>query len=148
MGMMFQVINTKSHRARGQIRKIGNYRHHFVPARAPENQVMRRIMNDDVVGMIAERTDTERDQQTQPPITETQLAHAERDRRLHCHDRHGDQRSPGIAHHQLANLGMGFDDRSCPTRMRLLRFRLVKGDLHWPSNYCIAAACSNAHFAI
>jgi hypothetical protein len=27
---------------------------------------------------------------------------------------------------------MGFDDRSCPARVRLLRFRLVKGDLHRP----------------
>ena len=87
MGMMFQVINTKSHRAWRQIRKIRDDGHHFVPARAPENQVMRRIVNDDVVGMIAERADAERDQQTDPPITKAQLAHAERDRGLRHYNR-------------------------------------------------------------
>src|SRR4029453_11429867 len=137
MGMMFQVINAKSHRARREVWKICYYRDLFVSARGPENQIMRGIMNNDVVGMIAERADAERDQQTDPPVTETQLAHAERDRRLHYQDRDRDQRSPRIAHHQFANLRMRFDDRSCPPGMRLLRFRLVKGDLHRPSRYCI-----------
>src|SRR5262249_2297760 len=148
MGVMFQVINAKSHRARREIRKIGNDGHHFIPARASENQVVRRIVNDDVVGMIAESADAERDQQTSPPIAETQVAHAERNRSLHCHDRDCDQRSPRIAHHQLANLRMRFDDRSCPPGMRLLRFRLVKRDLHRLSKYCIVAVSSIALFAI
>src|SRR5213076_2797377 len=56
--------NAKSHRAGREIRKIGDDGHHFVPARAPENQVMRGIMNDDVVGVIAERADAKGDQQT------------------------------------------------------------------------------------
>ena len=56
-------------------------------------------MNDDVVGMIAKRADAKGDQQTEPPITEAQLAHAERDCRLHYQNRHRDQRSPRIAHH-------------------------------------------------
>ena len=99
MRMMFQVINTKTHRAGREIRKIGDDGDHFVPARAPENQVMRGIVNDDVIGMITERADAERDQQTEPPITEAQLAHPERDRRLHDHNRDRDQRSPRIAHH-------------------------------------------------
>jgi hypothetical protein len=87
MGMMFQVKNTKSHRSRREIRKISDYRDHFVPTGASENQIMRRIMNDDVVGMIAERADAERDQQADPPIAEAQLAHAERDCRLHHENR-------------------------------------------------------------
>src|SRR6516165_6019546 len=86
MGMMFQVINAKSHSTGREIRKIGDDGQHFVPTWVPENQVVRRIMNDDVVGMIAERTGAESDQQTEPPITEAQLAHAERDGRLHYHD--------------------------------------------------------------
>jgi hypothetical protein len=32
--------------------------------------------------------------------------------------------------------------------VRLLRFRLVKGDLHRPSKYCIEAASSIELFAI
>lgn len=90
MGMMFQMINTKSHRSGREIRKVGDYGDHFVPARAPENQVVRGIVNDDVVGMIAERADAKGDQQTDPPITETQLAHAERDSRLHYQNRDRD----------------------------------------------------------
>ena len=99
MRMMFQVKNTKSHRAWCEVWKIGDDGDHFVPTRASENQVVRRIMNDDVIGMIAERADAEGDQQTDPPITEAQLAHAERDRRLHHENRDCDQRSPRIAHH-------------------------------------------------
>ena len=72
---------------------------HFVPAWVPENKVVRGIVNDDVVGMIAERADAKGDQQTDPPITEAQLAHAERDCRLHYQNRDRDQRSPRIAHH-------------------------------------------------
>src|SRR3982750_1149876 len=109
---------------------------------------MRGIVNDDVVGMIAERTDTKGDQQTEPPITEAQLAHPEGDRGLHYQNRNRDQRSPGVAHHQFANLRMGFDDCSCPARVRLLRFRLVKRDLHGPSKYCIERASSIALFTM
>src|ERR1041385_6464842 len=63
MGMMFQMVHAKAHCTRRKIWKIGNDRHHFIPARAPENQVMCRVMNDDVVGMIPERADAEGDQQ-------------------------------------------------------------------------------------
>src|SRR5262249_57568873 len=88
MGMMFQVINTKSHRAWCEIWKIGDYRHHFVPAGVPENQVMRRIMNDDVVSMIAERAYAEGYQQTDPPIAKPHLPHPEPDPGLHHHNPH------------------------------------------------------------
>ena len=43
---------------------------------------------------------------------------------------------------------MRLDDRPRPPRVRLLRFRLVKCDLHRPTKYCIAAASSIALFAI
>lgn len=148
VGMMLQVINAKSHRARRKVRKIGDDGYHFVPARASENQVMRRIMNDDVVGMIPERADAEGNQYTHPPITETQVAHAKRDRSLHCHDRDRDQRSPRIAHHQFANLRVRFDDRSRPPGMRLLRFRLVERDVHCPSKVLHLAVSSIILFAI
>src|SRR5438034_2324039 len=42
--MMFQMINAKPHRAWREVRKIGNDRHHFVPARTPQNQVVRCVM--------------------------------------------------------------------------------------------------------
>ena len=90
MGMMFQVKNAKSHCTRREIRKVGDDGHHLVPARAPENQIVRGVVDDDVVRMIAERADAKGDQQTDPPITEAQLAHAERDRGLHYHNRYRD----------------------------------------------------------
>src|SRR5215472_4158484 len=34
---------------------------------------------------------------------------------------------------------MRLDDRPCSSRMRLLKFRLVKCDLHRPPRYCIVA---------
>src|SRR5262245_28486863 len=148
MGMMFQMINAKSHRAGREIWKIGDDGHHFVPARAPENQVVRGIVNDDVVGMVAESADEEGDQHADPPVTESQLAHAERDRRLHYQNRDRNQRSPRIAYHQFTNLGMGFDERSRSPGMGLLSIRLVERDLHCLSKYCIAAASSIALFAI
>jgi hypothetical protein len=39
---------------------------------------------------------------------------------------------------------MGLDDRPCPPRMRLIRFRLIKSGLHRPPRYCITAASSIA----
>ena len=90
---------------RREVWKVGDDGDHFVPARVPKNQVVRRVMNDDVVGMIAERADAKGDQQTEPPITEAQLAHAERDRRLHYENRDRDQRSPRIAHHNSRTSG-------------------------------------------
>ena len=74
--MMFQMINTKTHRTRRQIRQIGDDGHHFVPAWIAENQVMRCVMNDHVIGMIRERSDAKRQEQTQPPIAESKLAHS------------------------------------------------------------------------
>jgi hypothetical protein len=59
--MMFQMVNAKPHRAWREIRKISDDGHHFVPARTPQNQVVRCVMNDDVIGMIGERADAKSD---------------------------------------------------------------------------------------
>ena len=121
MRMMFQMINAKPHRARREVRQIGDDGDHFVPARVPENQVMRRVMNDDVIGMISECAHAKCNQQAQPPITETQSPHSVRDRCLHDQDRDRDQRSPWITHHQLPYFRVRFDDPPRPPRMRLFR---------------------------
>src|SRR6266542_3079149 len=133
--MMFQMINTKPHRAGCEVWEIGDDRHHFVPAWVPENQIMCCVMNDDVIGMISERADAKGNNETEPPVTESKRAHPVCNRCLQDNNRYSNQRSPRIAHHQLANF-----------RMRLNRFRLVKRGLHRPPSYCIAAESSNALF--
>ena len=148
MRVMLQMINAKTHRTRREVREVGDDRHQFVPAWAPENQVVRRVMDDHVIGMICERADAKRNQQTEPPVTKSQTAHPIRDCRLQDQDRDREQSSPWIAHHQLANLGMRLDDRPRPPRMRLIRVRLVKRGLHCPPSYCIAAAFSIALFQL
>src|SRR3954465_9880213 len=138
------MVNAKAHRARSEIRKICDDGDHFVPARLPEDQVVRRVVNNHVVGMIAESADAKSNEQTQPPITKAQLAHPECDRRLHNQDRSCNKRGPRIAHHQLANFWMRSNDGPGTPRMRLLRFGLVKRGLHYSANYCIAPTSSIA----
>ena len=82
MRMMLQVIDAKTHRTRREIRQIGDDGHYFVPAWAAENQIMRCIVNDHVVGMIGECADAKCDEQTEPPIAESKRAHCARDRCL------------------------------------------------------------------
>src|SRR5207249_6189500 len=130
MRMMLQMINAKTHGAGREVWKIGDDAHHLVPAFAPENQVVSCIVNDHVIGMISERANAISDEKTEPPITESQRAHSIRDRRLHEHQRHSDQRRVWIAHHQLANCRMRFYDRSRTAWMRLVEFRLMKCGLH------------------
>src|SRR5438046_3462126 len=98
--------------------------------------------------MICKRADPKRNQQTEPPVTKSQTAHPIRDCRLQDQDRAREQSSPWIAHHQLANLRMRLDDRPRPPRMRLIRVRLVKGGLHRPPSYCIAAVTSISLFQL
>src|SRR6266513_4517781 len=129
------MINAKTHRARCEIRKISDNGHHFVPAWTPQDKIVRRVMNDDVIGMIGERADAKSDNQTQPPVMKSQRTHCVRNRRMQDHDRDSNQRSPRIAHHQLANFRMRLNDRPSPSGMRLIRFRLVERLLHRPSNY-------------
>src|SRR5262249_20963445 len=74
MRMMLQMVNTKAHGAGRKVWKIGDDRDHFVPAWAPKNQVMRRVMNNHVIGMIGEGTDAKSKKQAEPPIAKSQLA--------------------------------------------------------------------------
>jgi len=84
---MLQMINAKAHRARREIRQISEDGHHFVPAFVRENQIMGRIVNDHVIGMIRECADAISDDQTEPPITESKYAHPTGDCCLHNHQR-------------------------------------------------------------
>ena len=139
------MINTKTHRPRREIGKISNDGHHLVPAFVSKNQIVSCVVNDDVIGMVRERSDAICDEQTQPPVAKPECSHSKCDGRLHEHDRSGDQCCPRIAHHQLPDFRMGFDDGTRPTRVRLFGFRLIKRCLHG-SKLCIAGASSNALF--
>src|SRR5437667_10969455 len=75
MRMMLEMVNAKTHRAGRKIGKISQDAHHFVPAFAPENQIMCRIMYNHVIGMVAERTDAISDEQTEPQKTKSELDH-------------------------------------------------------------------------
>src|SRR5438046_6154035 len=91
--VMLQMINAKTHRARREVWKIGDDSHHFVPAWATENQVMRRVVDDDVISMICERADAKRNKETEPPVTKSKRAHSICDCRLHDQDRAREQSS-------------------------------------------------------
>src|SRR6266487_3808135 len=82
MRMMLQMINAKTHCTGREVRKICDDGHDFVPAFAPQNQIVGCIVNDHVVGMIGERAEAISDQQTAPPVTESECAHPIRDGRL------------------------------------------------------------------
>ena len=73
MRMMLQMINAKAHRARRQIWKIGQDRDQLVQTLVSQDEIMGRVVNDDVVGVIGESADAIGNQQTEPPITESQL---------------------------------------------------------------------------
>jgi hypothetical protein len=84
--MMLQMIDAKPHRPGGKIGKICDDGHNLVPAFVPENQVVRCVMNDDVIGMIRECANAIRKQKTEPPVTEPKPTHSIGDTRLHDHD--------------------------------------------------------------
>src|SRR6266487_284612 len=130
MRMMLQVINAKTHCTRRKVRKISNDSYHFVPAFAPQNQIVGCIVNDLVVGMIGECAHAISNEKTEPPVAEPQRPHPICDRRLHDHQRRSDQCCIGVAHHQLANFWMRFDDRPRPAWVRLIKLRLIKRGLH------------------
>jgi len=48
------MINAEPHRSGREIRQIRQDRDENVPASSPKNEVMRRIVDDDVVGVIGE----------------------------------------------------------------------------------------------
>src|SRR5882762_1178201 len=124
------MINAEAHRARGQIGKISDDPDHFVPALAPENKIMGRVMDDDVIAVICKSTDAISDHQTEPPVTESQSPHQISNRRLENHNRQRDHRGVGISFHQLPDFRMRSDNRASASGMRLIKFRLVKRGFH------------------
>jgi hypothetical protein len=125
------MINTEPHRARCEIGKVRDDSHHLVPAFVPENQIVSGIVNDHVIRVIRECPDAIRDEKAEPPIPESKLSHSKRDACLHRDDRHGDERRPRIAHHQLSDFRVRFNDSARPSRVRLIGFRLIERGLHW-----------------
>ena len=63
------MINPKTHRSGIEIWQVGKNRCYPIPTAAPKNQIMRSVMDDDVVGVIGERADAVSNQQTEPPKT-------------------------------------------------------------------------------
>src|SRR5436305_5252265 len=74
MRMMPQMINAETHRARIQIRKIGQDRDQLVPALISKNEIMGGVVDNDVIGMVSKRADTVSDHQAEPPVTEAEFA--------------------------------------------------------------------------
>src|SRR6266576_2648204 len=124
------MINAEAHRARRQIGKISDDPDHFVPALAPENKIMGRVMDDDVVAVICKSADAISDHQTEPPVAESQSPHQICNRGLENHNRQCDHSRIGISFHQLPDFRMRLDDRTGPSGMRLIKFGLVKRGLH------------------
>ena len=134
MGMVLQMKNPEGHRAGREIWKIGQNPDHFVPAFAPQNQIMGCIVNDHVVGMIHERAHTIGDEQAEPPVIESEFPHQKRNRRLQNHGRKREQSGIRISYHQLSNSRMRLDDGPCPAWVRLIEDGLVKAIVHRFSN--------------
>jgi len=57
MRVVFEVIYAKTHRAGREIRQIGQDRNPQVKRLVPKDQIMRGVMDNDVVGVIGERAD-------------------------------------------------------------------------------------------
>jgi hypothetical protein len=76
MRMMAQMINAETHRARIQIRKIGQDADQLVPALTSKNEIMSGVVDDDVIGVVSERADAVSDHQAEPPVTEAEFAKA------------------------------------------------------------------------
>ena|SRR5262245_11704451 len=77
--VVFKVVNAEAHCARREIGQIGQDGDEDVPALASKNQIMRRIMDDHVVGMVRERANKVGDQKTEPPIMNSELSHSKSD---------------------------------------------------------------------
>ena len=87
-------------------------------------------MNDDVHTMIQKRTQTKGDEQAQPPEIPAQPAHRKCDCCLHRQNQDHDYRREWISPDQLPNFRMRAKNGARPRGMRLIKFRLIKRDLH------------------
>ena len=86
MRMMLQMVNTKTHCAGREVRKIGDDRHHFVPAFVSENKIVSGVVNNDVIGMVRECSYAVGNKKTEPPVPETKFSHPQSDACLHDHN--------------------------------------------------------------
>lgn len=119
MGVMFQMINSKAHRAGNDVWEISENRDHLIPTLTRENEIVDRIVNQDIHGMIRESAYAISDEHTEPPVSESQLPENKSKRSLQTNDGKSYYHRPGITPHELANFRMRFDDSARPSRVRV-----------------------------
>src|SRR3984893_10484721 len=73
--MMPEVVHAKAHRACRKVWQIGEDRDPEVQALVAKDQVMRGVMNNDIVGVISESAYEICNQATEPPIMKAEPAH-------------------------------------------------------------------------
>src|ERR1700730_9095486 len=112
--MMPEVVHAKAHRACRKVWQIGEDRDPEVQALVAKDQVMRGVMNNDIVGVISESAYEICNQATEPPIMKAEPPHRVGNGRLQDDEANRDRRRTGITHHQFSNLWMGLDDRPRP----------------------------------
>ena len=130
MGVVLEVIHAKADCCRDKVGEISADCEEFIPARSLENKVMRGVMNYDVHGMIQKRAQTKGDEQTHPPEIPAQPAHRECDCGLDRQNQDHDRRGKWISPDQSPDSRMSPKNRARPLGMGLIKFRLIKRDLH------------------
>ena len=130
MGVVLEMIHAEPDRPRDKVGEISADCDESIPALSLENKVMRRVMDDDVHAMIQKRAETKGDEQTHPPEIPPQSAHRECNSGLDRHNQNHDCRGEWISPDQLPNFGMSPKNGARPLGMRLIKFRLIKRDLH------------------
>ena len=63
MRMMLQMIHAEANRTGEKVGEIGKNRDKLIPTLSLKNEVVRRIVNDDIHAMIQESAQTKGDQQ-------------------------------------------------------------------------------------
>ena len=67
VSVMFEMVDPETDGAGKKIWQIGHDRRHLVQEFAPENEIMRGVVNDDVGAMVRERAGAVGYNQTAPP---------------------------------------------------------------------------------
>src|SRR2546430_7766733 len=130
MCVVLKMIHAEPDCSRDKVGKISADCDEFIPALSFENKVMGRVMNDDVHTMIQKRAQTKGDEQTHPPEIPAQSAHRECNCGLDRQNQDHDCRGEWISSDQLPNFGVSAKNGPRPLGMRLIKFRLIKCDLH------------------
>ena len=130
MSMVLEMVNAKTDRPGKQVRQIGDNGDKLVQNFGAKNEIVGRIMDNDVAAMVGESPEPIGDEQTHPPAIRTEPADALSDRSLNRQDQHGDERGVRIPAHQRANFRIRLQDRARSLRMRLFEFGVIKGPLH------------------